>query len=218
MNILAIETATDFCSVALDTGGEILARERLAPRQHAELVVPWSNELLAEAGLGWSDIDGFAVSRGPGGFTSLRIGLSLVQGMALVGDRPVHPVGTLEVLARAAWTGETEEWILALLDARMGEVYSGWYRCSPAGIVPIDRERVQPPQSLSVPEAAPWIAAGSGLAAWPEEVASSTGLGLADGRPDVWPDARSLLALATGVEPVAAWGLEPIYVRDRVTG
>lgn len=218
MNILAIETATDFCSVALDAGGEIRVREQLAPRRHAELVVPWINELLAEAELGWSGIDAFAVSRGPGGFTSLRIGLSLVQGMALVGDRPVHPVGTLEVLAAAAWSGEGEENILALLDARMGEVYSGWYRCSPAGIVSVDRERVQPPLALSSPEAVSWIAAGPGLAAWPDEVASATGVDPAAGRPDAWPDARSLLGLAVGVEPVDAWRLEPIYVRDQVTG
>lgn len=218
MNILAIETATDFCSVALDAGGEIRVREQLAPRRHAELVVPWINELLAEAGLGWSGIDAFAVSRGPGGFTSLRIGLSLVQGMALVRDRPVHPVGTLEVLAAAAWSGEGEENVLALLDARMGEVYSGWYHCSSTGIVAVDRERVQPPGALSVPEPAAWIAAGSGLAAWPDEIASATGIDPAAGRPDVWPDARSLLGLAAGVEPVDAWRLEPIYVRDQVTG
>lgn len=213
---LAFETATDFCSVALDAGGEVRVREELAPRRHAELVVPWARELLAEAGLGWSDIDALAVSRGPGGFTSLRIGLSVVQGLALAHDRPVYPVPTLAVLAHAAWRGEGEEPILALLDARMGEVYSGWYRCSSAGVEPLGRDRVHPPSAIEAPDARAWIATGSGVAAYPQEIAAA--VEVSEQRPDAWPGARSVLALAESADPVTAWTLQPIYVRDEVAG
>ena len=218
MNRLAVETATDFCSVAIEVDGEVRVREALAPRRHAELLLPWVRELLAEAGIGFPDLDALAVSRGPGGFTSLRIGLGVVQGLGLARDLPVHVVSTLSVLARAADPACTNPNVLAVIDARMSEVYSAWFRSGPEGHELIGSEQVGPPDRLVPPHAGPWLAAGSGLAVYGEVIERVMGDGLAESRPHIWPDARTLLVLAEAVEPSPAWQIEPKYVRDQVTG
>lgn len=218
MNRLAFETATDHCSVALQSNCETICREQYAPRAHAELVIPWTRELMAEAGIGWADIDSLAVSRGPGGFTSLRIGLSVVQGLALAQDLPVHAVSTLDVLVRAADPDCRQSHILALLDARMGEVYSAWFERREGRLQRIGPERVQSPDSLQAPGSGPWQAVGSGMAVYGEMVARVLGDGLAGSQPAAWPNARAVLALTRHTDPVPAWELEPSYVRDRVTG
>ncbi len=217
MNRLAVETATDFCSVALEIDGDVRVREEHAPRRHAELLVPWMRELLAEGGIGFADLDGLVVSRGPGGFTSLRIGLGVVQGVALAHGLPVHPVSTLATLALAANPRSTAGHVVAILDARMREVYSAWYRAVPGGHELIGEEQVGPPQALVAPHSGPWLAAGSGLAVYGEQIEQAVGEKLAGRQPDAWPDARSLLSLAGTVEPVNAWQLEPTYVRNQVT-
>ncbi len=217
MNRLAVETATDFCSVALEVNGEVHVREEHAPRRHAELLVPWMRELLADGGIGFPDLDGVAVSRGPGGFTSLRIGLGVVQGVALAHELPVSPVSTLATLARSADPEGRARHVLAILDARMSEVYSAWFQAAAGGHELIGEEQVGSPSALVAPHPGPWLAAGSGMAVYGERIEQALGAALSHRRPDAWPDARSLLALADGVEPVAAWQLEPTYVRDRVT-
>lgn len=218
MNRLAFETATDFCSVALATESGVIVRERHAPREHAELVIPWARELLAEAGIGWRDLDSLAVSRGPGGFTSLRIGLSVAQGVALAHDLPVHAVSTLEALAQTVDPDFTLPRLLTVIDARMGEIYSAWFAVADRSRERIGRERVHPPRTLEVPASGPWMAAGSGLAAYGEEIAAALGEELGEIRPDAWPSAAAVLALAEGTAPRSAWELEPRYVRDDVTG
>ena len=102
MNLLAIETATETCSVALSINGEVMELYEHAPRQHAELLLPWVRQLLAEAGLTFNSLDGIAFSRGPGSFTSLRIGIGVVQGLAWASDLPVVPVSSLAATAQAA--------------------------------------------------------------------------------------------------------------------
>lgn len=215
---LGIETATDFCSVALAIDGDLRVRERLAPRCHAELLLPWIAELLAEAGIGYGDLDALVVSRGPGGFTSLRIGLGAAQGIALAHDLPIHPVSTLAALAHAADPQARSPRVLALIDARMSEVYAGFFESRAGAQLPLAPEVVVPPAQLLLPDDGPWLAAGSGLASYGAELDRILTGRVADKRPDLWPDARSVLALADAVEAVPAWELEPKYVRDDVTG
>jgi len=217
MNILALETATPMCSVALLTGRDTLERAELAPRGHATLLLPWIAELLAEAGLGYADLDRIAVGRGPGGFTSLRIGLSIAQGIALAHDLPVSPVSSLAALARAADPLGEHDRILVLIDARMDEVFAGWFRRSEQGLRLEGEERVLPPARLQRPDQAAWLVAGSGLQAYPEAVRCALAGGIAAERPAVWPGARQVLELGLAVQAVPAWAVEPVYVRDDVT-
>lgn len=215
---LGIETATDHCSVALDVDGEVQSRDELAPRRHAELLMPWIRELLAARGLGFEDLDALAVSRGPGGFTSLRIGLGVAQGIALARDLPIHAVSTLAALAQAADPERRAERVLAVVDARMSEVYAGFFERRDGGRhEAVAAEVVVPPERLELPGDGPWLAAGSGLASYADALATVLEGRVTETLPNLWPDARSVLALAGTVEPVSAWELEPKYVRDDVT-
>ncbi|MGY6555907.1 MAG: tRNA (adenosine(37)-N6)-threonylcarbamoyltransferase complex dimerization subunit type 1 TsaB [Wenzhouxiangella sp.] len=217
MNILAIETATPMCSVALQVGEQVLQRAELSPRGHANLLLPWIAELLAEAGLGYANLDRIAVGRGPGGFTSLRIGLSAAQGIALAHDLPMVPVSSLATLAESADPEARHARILALIDARMGEVFVGAFRRDADGLTLISPEAVMAPDRVGLPERGDWLIAGSGLAAYPELIEQ----GLADARvqamPKAWPMARHMLAAAQKMPTVPAWAVEPMYVRDDVT-
>ena len=219
MNILAIETATPMCSVALMAGNDILERSQLSPRGHATLLLPWIAELLDEAGLRYADLDRIAVGRGPGGFTSLRIGLSVAQGIALAHDLPVCPVSSLAALALSSNPEAVHRQVLALLDARMGEVFAGWYEFGQQGPpVPIRPEAVLPPTQITLPASGAWLMAGPGLAAYPALATGDLEHRLAGLVPDAWPKATALIALAPSIEAVAAWEIEPSYVRNEVTG
>lgn len=99
MKLLAFETATEACSVALYLDGEIIERHEVAPRLHAEYALPWAEALLAEAGITRSQLDVIALSRGPGAFTGVRLAIAIAQGIALALDRPVVAVSTLQVIA-----------------------------------------------------------------------------------------------------------------------
>lgn len=165
MNLLAIETATEACSVALIHGQDIIARSEIAPRRHTELVLPMADALLAEAGIGRHALDAIAVGRGPGAFTGVRLGVSLAQGMALALDLPVITISSLAALALEAPEDEDAA-ILAVIDARMGEIYAACYRRDDnGGLIALDDERVCTPESLQLPDAPTWQVVGTGWAA-----------------------------------------------------
>jgi len=218
MNLLAIETATETCSVALSVGGEILERYQLAPRQHAELLLPWVGELLAEAGLAYASIDAIAFSRGPGSFTSLRIGIGVVQGLAWASERPVIPVSSLAATAQAAAALGIRAALVAL-DARMDEVFTGVFEANDKGIMqPASAELVCPPETVGVPDMAAIFGIGNGFERYGALVDLSAQL---EGvRADVWPKASAVLQLALAWlktnEPLPAELAQPVYLRDDV--
>jgi tRNA threonylcarbamoyladenosine biosynthesis protein TsaB len=220
MNLLALETATDCCSVALLTAAGVLEDHRLAPRQHAALILPMIEGLLAQAGLRRQALDAIAFGRGPGAFTGLRIAAGVAQGLALGLDRPVLPVSTLAALAQAGGAGRT----LAVLDARLGEVYFGYYTRGEDGLVVADAaDALAPPDAVSLPADPAWRGAGvgPGWGAHGQALGARLGhcIGVVDA--DVQPRAGGLARLAEAAwrrgEAVSAeWAL-PAYLRDRVT-
>jgi tRNA threonylcarbamoyladenosine biosynthesis protein TsaB len=213
---LAIETSTENCSVALQSGQSVLNRDSVEPRAHARLILPWARELLTEAGIGFGGLDSLVVGRGPGGFTSLRIGLGIVQGLALAHDLPVYPVSSLDALALDIARDHPDRNILAVLDARMGEVYAAWYQPSSSGPQRIGEERLLAPNALAAVDGSDWLAAGPGARAH-AGILTAAGFEL-PGSDQTWPDARAVLELSRYAEPVAAHGIEPVYLRDQVTG
>ena len=138
MKLLAFETATEACSVAVWVDGEVCERFEIAPRRHAELALPWADEMLAQAGVARTALDAIAVGRGPGAFTGVRLAIALAQGVALALDRPIVPVSTLAALALQARAPR----VLAAIDARMGEVYAAAFRCEGDNAFALDAERV----------------------------------------------------------------------------
>lgn len=221
MNLLALETATEACSVALWIDGAVRERFEFAPRRHAELVLPMAEALLAEAGLARNAIDAVAVGRGPGAFTGVRLAVAVAQGLALALNRPVAPVSTLAALALegAAAPGER---VLALIDARMGEVYGGAFV--------IDEERLPmahgdeflvAPAQLRWPwrDAASAVMVGTGWGTYAEVLASRVPIPRAcvgDALPHAAAVARlGARAFARG-EVVDAAQAQPVYLRDKV--
>ena len=161
MKLLAFETATEACSVALWIDGEVRERFELAPRRHAELSLPWAEQLLADAGIAKSQLDGIAVGRGPGAFTGVRLAIALAQGIALALDRPVVAISTLAALAMQS-RGER---ILAAIDARMGEVYLGAFVRKGDDLVATADEAVLKPDAAPLPEGMEWHGVGTGFSA-----------------------------------------------------
>jgi len=215
MKLLAIETATEACSVALSIDGEGRERFEIAPRRHSDLVLPWADELLAEAGIARAQLDAIAVGRGPGAFTGVRLAVALAQGMALALDLPVVPVSTLAVLAFPARARNAD--VLAAIDARMGEVYLGWFRGE--SLHSVGPEWMARPEVVDV-EAAALVGVGSGFAAAEGVLAENLVGKLLLCDPVALPHAADLarlaeLAYARG-EAVAPDRVEPAYLRDKV--
>ena len=167
MNILAIETATDACSCALEHSGTIVARHAVEPRRHTELLLPMIDSVLAEAGTGLGALDAIAFGRGPGSFTGLRIACSVAQGLGFGADCPLVAVSTLQVVAAGMRRSHGVCRALIALDARMGEVYWGGYEWDGVTMVAAFDESVVAPHAVHVPAEGAWAGAGPGWSAYP---------------------------------------------------
>lgn len=219
MNLLAIESATESCSAAVLVGENLFAHGELAPRRQAELLLPMCEALLTQAGIRRRDLDAVAVGCGPGAFTGVRLAISVAQGIALALDVPVVPVSSLAALALQA--PDSGAAILALIDARMGEVYAGTFRRTADGLVePITAEWVGDPAALELPDASAWNVIGSGWPAFRDVLAARL-----PGEP-LWADgarypqapdiARLAAARALAGKGVAPEHALPVYLRDKV--
>ncbi len=232
MKLLAFETATEACSIAVHVDGEVRERFEVAPRRHAELALPWAEQLLAEAGIVRSQLDAIALSRGPGAFTGVRLAIALAQGIALALDRPLVPVSTLAVLAAqvppaTATAGDggcdigTAHPILAAIDARMGEIYTGTFVHRGDRLEATSAEAVIAPADYALDgDDVGWIGVGTGFAAG--EGVLATRLHPRFSRIDALalPHAADLARLAADAfargETVAPEFVEPAYLRNNV--
>ena len=216
MKLLAFETATEACSVAVLVDGEVRERFEIAPRRHAELALPWAEALLAEAGIARAQLDAIAVGRGPGAFTGVRLAIALAQGIALALDRPVIPVSTLAALAMHAG-GEHR---IAAIDARMGEVYLGLFVRDGDDLRALGEEIVVAPDQAPLPEGEGWSGAGTGFAAADGALKARFAGHLTAVDTSALPRAGDIarlaaLAYARG-EAVAPERAEPAYLRNNV--
>ena len=216
MKLLAFETSTEACSVALWLDGAVHERFELAPRRHAELALPWAEQLLARAGVAKSQLDAIAVGRGPGAFTGVRLGVAIAQGIALALDRPMVPVSTLAALA---WPAAGDR-ILAAIDARMGEVYLGAFQREGEGLRALQPEAVAKPEAVALPEGDGWLGVGTGFDAVDGALRTRLGARLAAVDAGALPHAADVARLAVAAfargGAVAPERLEPAYLRDNV--
>lgn len=134
MRILAIDTATEACSVALWNDGTVNAHFELCPREHTQRILPMVQDILTTSGTSLTDINALAYGRGPGSFTGVRIGIGIAQGLALGAELPMIGVSTLMTMAQGAWRKNGATRVLAAIDARMGEVYWAEYQRDENGI------------------------------------------------------------------------------------
>lgn len=149
-NILIIDTATEACSIALKSNGQLFNFFEIAPRQHGELVLPNVDKLLKEANISLAEVDVIGFGRGPGAFTGLRICISIVQGLAYGANIPVVGVSSLQAMAQSCFERDKQHNILAAIDARMGEVYWGQYRENQGIMELVGAEQVISPESVVV--------------------------------------------------------------------
>lgn len=218
--VLAIDTTTQACSVALSIGQSVISRFQLASREHTRLLLPMVNGLLTEAGIKLTELDVLAFTRGPGSFTGIRIGFSAVQGLALGGDLPVLPVSSLETLAHTACRKlsiKGSHQFLPMFDARMDEVYWSAFAWNGLELTRLMPDSLSPPETIMLPHSElPLAVVGDGwqyagrINLYPDIVASA-----------LLPDARDVLTIAMPqIENGASMAIDevqPLYLRDKVS-
>ena len=219
MKLLAFETATEACSVALSVDGEVVERFEVAPRRHAELALPWADALLADAGLARSQLDAIAVGRGPGAFTGVRLAIAIAQGVALGLDRPLVPISTLAALALPAARANPGAPVLAAIDARMGELYVAGYRHADYGLQPLLEEALLSASQVVV-DGDGWRGVGTGFGAGDAALAAHLATQFAHVDATALPHAGDVARIAAQVfasgGAIAPELVEPAYLRNNV--
>ncbi|WP_426191161.1 tRNA (adenosine(37)-N6)-threonylcarbamoyltransferase complex dimerization subunit type 1 TsaB [Massilia sp. DWR3-1-1] len=213
LTILAIETSSELASCALLREGTLRSRESSGVRTHSQSILPMVQDLLAEAGIVLADCDAIAYGAGPGSFTGVRTAAGIAQGLAFGAGLPVVPVVTLAAMAQRCREASGADEVLAVLDARMGEVYWARYRHDDgAGWRILDAPALAAPGA--VPPAVTATACGNGFTAYPDAFADAA-LAL-----DVMPHAGAIAALAAiefaAGRSVAAADAQPLYLRNKI--
>lgn len=248
MKLLALDTATEACSVALLIGageGEyrdkgsgtkashggnqtLYRRFEIAPRRHADLLLPMIEEVLREADISLRQLDALAFGQGPGSFTGVRIASSVVQALAFAADLPVAGVSNLAALAQAAWRKGRHGKVLAAIDARMQEVYWGCYAVDGQLMRLQGLEQVTAAAQVSTgvdgdradnDQDGPWYGAGTGWGSYTEaleeRIHNRVGVD-----PAALPDAQDIALLGMDMlisgHALPAEQAQPVYLRNNV--
>lgn len=225
MNILYLDSATEACTAGVAFSETCLCDFEIAPRGHAQRLLPMAEQLLARAGVDFAALDLVAFGRGPGSFTGVRIATAMAQGIAMARDLPMLGISSLECLAAGAQrrfeaAGELAAGleIRSAIDARMGEIYRAGYRVEADGRLRCTLDEAVTPPGFPPANAGTTLACGSGFGRYPE---LGEAPGIARCEPDALPHAIDALALARRA-PAAEWipadAAVPHYLRNRVTG
>jgi len=227
-NILALDSSTDACSVALEFNGERFETFRVIPRQHTQQMLPMVEALMSRAQADFSQLDAVAFGRGPGSFAGIRIATGCAQGIAYACGCDVLPVSTLESMALqvAEKTAFKHPWVAVSLDARMNEVYVAAYEVNNGLTVALSHERVCAPEDVILPKQDKsaqvidkFVAAGAGWS-YLSNMAEGVQRQIELMDEDYYPSAGAMLTLAqrdwdAGLA-VAAHEAMPVYLRDDV--
>lgn len=218
--ILALDTATEACSVALYHLGNTTTLNEISPRTHTQRILPMVDELLQKAEIQLSDVDFLAFGRGPGSFTGVRVGVSVAQGLAMGANLPVVAVSNLKAMAEEAYQTLNAEKVIALIDARMNEVYFAQFTRQGNEWIEIVPEQVcSPEKAISQMQADEnTVVVGTGWAAYSQFSEQNLPLVISE---ITLPSAQYMLSLAE-VEikkgnTQSALEIEPVYLRNEVT-
>jgi len=225
MKLLAFDTSTDACSVALMIDDEVRLDHRVEPQQQSRLLLPMIDAIMAEAGLRPTDLDGLVYGRGPGSFTGVRIAIAAAQGIAFGADIGVYGVSTLQCIAQGCHREFADNTISVAIDARMSEVYFANYGQAQneegvSVVTALDEERLASPDVLFADEsiATDVAVAGSGYDAYLEQAGNRTSSRTF--RQRRLPSAQDSLSLAR--HPflkglfLSAETASPVYLRNQV--
>jgi tRNA threonylcarbamoyladenosine biosynthesis protein TsaB len=210
--LLAFDTSTDILSIAVRHGAHVAEHQGAGGAQSSTTLIPLILRLLAEAGLALGDLDAIVFGRGPGSFTGLRTACAVAQGLGWGAGVPLLPVDTLHAVAEEARHRFGAMRVVAVLDARMDQVYAARFAFDASADAAQREPRLLAPESLVVPEG--WVLAGNAFAAYGDRLARGAA------RHEALPTAAALLRLAPGL--LAAGGgvapaeARPLYVRDKV--
>lgn len=175
--LLAIDSATEYCSVAFSDGQQLVFRGQEAPRQHADLLLPFVQAVLTEAGTTLAELDAIVVGRGPGSFTGVRIAAGIAQGLAFSQSLPLIGVSSLRAMAQQALRVQQAARAIAAIDARMGEVYAGTYHADNGLMVAEHAEVVCAPDTvataLNLVKGHEWQGVGTGFDTYTEQLANA---------------------------------------------
>ena len=225
ITLLALDTSTEACSVALWHKGEKTHLDELAQRTHTKRILPMIDELLVNSGINLKQVDALAFGRGPGSFTGVRVGAGIAQGLAFGADLPVITVSNLTAMAQAAFELHQVENVAAAIDARMNEVYFSqikrekvrselgeFFQWNPV----IEEQVCQPEKVLEQLSDLTAYRVGTGWAAYPQF--KENGL---EGGDIILPSAQYILDLAltdyAHNKIISALEIEPVYLRNEVT-
>lgn len=216
VNLLALDTSTEYLSLALLKGDETFTFDINAGQTHSQIILPKIQALFDQAGLQLKDLHGIAFGAGPGSFTGVRIASGVAQGLGYGANLPVVGICTLLALAKAS----AAERVIACLDARMGEVYHAVYEKVLGDWQTVIEPGLHKPMSVPSIQGVDWTGAGSGWQAYHEQLSAVYTTQLIATQPQLLPTATAILKLA---QPVFARGdakpaseAMPIYIRNRV--
>lgn len=226
--LLAIDTSTEACSVALYYQGERTSIDEIAQRSHTKRILPMIDQILAQSSLRLNQLDALVFGRGPGSFTGVRVGAGIAQGLALGADLPVIPISNLTAMAQGAYELMQADHVISAIDARMNEVYFSQLKLEKVGgefgevfqwqqIIP---EQVASPAKMLAQlekSSSNYCQVGTGWSAYPElanaEIGSPSEI--------ILPSAKYMLSLALPMwynkQFISATEIEPVYLRNEVT-
>jgi tRNA threonylcarbamoyladenosine biosynthesis protein TsaB len=216
VNLLALDTSTEFLSLAIVKGSETFTFDVLAGQTHSQIILPQIQALLEAAGLQLKDLQGLAFGAGPGSFTGVRIAAGVAQGLGYGSNLPVVGVCTLMALAEASGASK----VIACLDARMGEVYHAAYQKIAEEWQAVIEPGLYKPNAVPAIQGSGWVGAGSGWQTYGEQLSAIYAEQLTSTQPALLPSASAILQLAQPIfargEAKPAHDAMPIYIRNRV--
>jgi len=220
MNLLALDTSTEYLSLALKLGDKIFTHYQAAGSASSQLVLPQIQILLDSANIKLGDLDGIAFGAGPGAFTGVRIASGVAQGLGYGANLPIVGINTLTAVAEESG----QDKVVVCLDARMGEIYHAALIKQNGVWLEISETKVCKPQVSPVLESNDWVGAGGGWAAYKEVLMQIYSNHLSQSvnnvLPDITPTAEAILRLAQPVfeagQAKPAMHAMPIYIRNRV--